>query len=117
MRLNEVKFDASPPIDAYGPGTFRIEGALWEGPLILSDAGPQAWAGWSDLAPLIALSERTDVVFLGMGAEIAPLDRSVRTSLEEAGLAFETMGTGPACRTYNVMLSEGRRIAAALIPA
>ena len=55
-------------------------------------------------------------MFLGMGAEIAPLDRTVRTQLEEAGLAFEIMGTGPACRTYNVMLSEGRRIAAALIP-
>ncbi|MEO1549111.1 MAG: Mth938-like domain-containing protein [Pseudomonadota bacterium] len=116
MRLNEVNFDVNPPIDSYGPGFFRIDGSLWEGPLILSSKGPQAWAGWQDLAPLIALSEQTDVLFLGMGAEIAPLATEVRETLERSGLAVEIMGTGPACRTYNVMLSEGRRIAAGLIP-
>lgn len=51
-----------------------------------------------------------------MGAEIAPLDRDLRAALEAAGIGVEIMATPPACRTYNVLLAEGRRIGAALLP-
>ncbi|MFV0474280.1 MAG: MTH938/NDUFAF3 family protein, partial [Pikeienuella sp.] len=56
-----------------------------------------------------------DVLLIGMGEDIAPLDRAARAALEAAGLGAEIMPTGSACRTYNVLLSEGRRVAAALI--
>ncbi len=51
-----------------------------------------------------------------MGAEIAPLEAGFRATLEEAGIGVEIMASGPACRTYNVLLSEGRRVGLALLP-
>jgi len=57
-----------------------------------------------------------DVLFVGTGAETAHLPATLRARLEAAGLGVEAMATPPACRAYNVLLSEGRRIAAALLP-
>jgi len=51
-----------------------------------------------------------------MGPAIAPLPRPFREALEEAGIGVEPMSSPAACRTYNVLLGEGRRIAAALLP-
>ena len=56
------------------------------------------------------------VLFVGTGAEIAHAPRAFRDRLEEAGIGVETMATPAACRTYNVLLSEGRRVAVALLP-
>ncbi len=116
MRLNEVDFDAAPPIDAYGPGFFRVAGEVHEGPTLMFAGGPEAWAGLPDIAPILARADEIDVLFLGIGAEIAHLDPALKTPLEEAGIGVEVMATPAACRTYNVLLSEGRRIAAALMP-
>ncbi len=116
MRLNEVDFNAAPPIDAYGPGFFRVGETLWQGPTLMLPSGPEGWGGLSDTARLVDLANRIDVLFIGMGPEISPLDRNLRNALEGAGLGVEVMATPPACRTYNVLLSEGRRIAAALLP-
>jgi len=55
------------------------------------------------------------VLLIGKGADIAPLTRETRAALEAAGLGFEVMSTPSACRTYNVLLTEGRRVAAALV--
>ncbi|WP_445811201.1 Mth938-like domain-containing protein, partial [Yoonia sp.] len=57
-----------------------------------------------------------DVVFVGTGAEIAHLPADFRNTLEQAGIGVESMASPAACRTYNVLLSEGRRVAVALIP-
>ena len=51
-----------------------------------------------------------------MGAEIAHVPTEFRAALEEAGIGVEVMNSPAACRTYNVLLSEGRRIAVALLP-
>ena len=68
------------------------------------------------LASFPALAGRIDVLFVGTGAEIAHAPRAFRDRLEEAGIGVETMATPAACRTYNVLLSEGRRVAVALLP-
>jgi uncharacterized protein len=57
-----------------------------------------------------------DVVFVGTGAQIAHLPQDFRKSLDDAGIGVESMASPAACRTYNVLLSEGRRVAVALIP-
>lgn len=116
MRLTEVVFTGVVPVEGYGPGFFRVGGAIHEGPLALLPSGPAPWAGLPDVAPFLALAGEVDVVFFGMGPEIRPLDRSLRAALEEAGLGVEIMATAPACRLWNVLISEGRRIAAALTP-
>lgn len=116
MRVTEVHYPGSPPVDAYGPGFFRVAGAVWTGPLLLLPEGPLGWSGLPDLAPILEQSGAIDVLLIGMGAEIRALPRELRTLLETADIGVEIMATPPACRTYNVLLSEGRRIAAALIP-
>jgi uncharacterized protein len=58
-----------------------------------------------------------EFVVVGAGARMAPLPNALRAALVARGVRFETMATGPALRVYNVMLSEGRRVAAALIAA
>ncbi len=116
MRLNEVVFDGRVPIDGYGPGFFRVAGEAFEGPLAMMPDGPRPWAGLPDVTAFTERPGDFDVLLMGMGAEIAPLPRDVREVLEGAGVAVEIMGTPSACRTYNVLLGEGRRIAAALTP-
>ncbi len=116
MRMNEIVYTDAAPIDGYGPGFFRIAGELREGALLLGPTGTQAWAGYEAPEPLLALAGHVDVLFIGTGAETAHIPADLRRQLEDAGLGVEVMATGPACRTYNVLLSEGRRVAAALLP-
>lgn len=116
MKLNEIVFEGQPPIDAYGPGFFRVMEKLHEGAIFLSSRGIEAWDGPEDTALLTAYSQDYDVLFLGTGADIAPVPAALRTLLEEAGIAFEHMSSPAACRTYNILLSEGRRVAIAALP-
>ena len=44
------------------------------------------------------------------------ISRELRTSLRQSGIVIEAMDTGAACRTFNMLLAEERRVAAALIP-
>jgi uncharacterized protein len=72
------------------------------------------------LAPLFAeCAEKPgsiEFLVVGTGEQMAPIQKALRAVLRDAGLRFEAMATGPALRVYNVMQSEGRRVAAALIP-
>ena len=116
MKLNEIEFGSARPIEGYGPGFFRIGGEVWPGSLLVWEEGAAAWDGFADHGSLLALSNEIDVVFVGTGTEIAPLPKDFRDTLEKAGFGVEAMNSPSACRTYNVLLSEGRRIAAALLP-
>lgn len=116
MQMNEPSFGAAAPIDGYGPGFFRIGGQVIRGAVLVTGAGARAWGGFEDAAPLLALSEEIDVLFLGTGAETTHPPAALRRRLEGAGLGVEAMNSPAACRTYNVLLSEGRRVAAALLP-
>ena len=57
-----------------------------------------------------------DVLFVGTGAEIAHLPADLRDQLEASGIGVEVMSSPSAARTYNVLLSEGRRVALAMLP-
>ncbi|SDE05442.1 Mth938-like domain-containing protein [Limimaricola pyoseonensis] len=116
MRLVEIDYDDSKPIDGYGPGFFRIGGELVEGAVTLNPTGLKSWGGFEDIDSILAIADRIDVLFVGTGAEIAHAPKAFRERLEEAGLGVETMATPAACRTYNVLLSEGRRVGVALLP-
>ncbi|MBF9047654.1 hypothetical protein LSUCC0031_11065 [Rhodobacterales bacterium LSUCC0031] len=116
MRLNEVTFDDSRPVDGYGPGFFRVGGAVVSGAVIILPTGVFAWAGYGDDARLIAAADQIDVLFVGTGAEIAPIPTALRRALEGAGIGVEIAASPAACRTYNVLLSEGRRVGLAALP-
>jgi len=116
MRLNEIEFSDAQPIEGYGSGFFRIGGEVIQGAVITGPTGTQPWGGLDDADPLLALAEDIDVLFVGTGADVAHLPDTLLDVLQDAGLGVEAMASPAACRTYNVLLSEGRRIALALIP-
>lgn len=121
MQVSEIRYEGPPPIDSYGGGGFRLNDAFRPGNLVLSPAGVADWSASQgaltaeDFAALIAEAADIDVLLVGMGAEIAALPRAVREAIESAGIGVEVMSTPSACRTYNVLLAEDRRVAAALI--
>ncbi|GHG93122.1 Mth938-like domain-containing protein [Pseudodonghicola xiamenensis] len=116
MRVTEVVYNDSSPIEGYGPGFFRIGGKVFQGAVLTGPRGTAAWDGFEDAGPLLALATEVDVIFIGTGAEIGHIPTALRSALEEAGLGVEVMASPAACRTYNVLLSEGRRVAMALLP-
>ena len=110
MKLTEISYGEQPPVDSYGPGFFRIAGQIHNGTLILSAEGLAPFDGnYAALSP-----QSFDILLIGTGKDIAPLPADARKSLSERGIAFELMATPAAARTYNVLLSEGRRIAVIL---
>jgi uncharacterized protein len=116
MRLNEVTYNDAKPIEGYGPGFFRIGGEVFHGAVLTGPEGTQIWGGYDAPDALLALAGQIDVLFLGTGAEIAHMPAELRDRLEEAGVGVEVMASPAAARTYNVLLSEGRRIALAMLP-
>ena len=115
MRLNEVVYTDAKPVEGYSEEGFRVGGEVIRSDLLCTPGGVQTWGGWDDTAPLEALAGEVDVIFIGTGAEIAHMPADLRQKLEALGLGLEVMATAPACRTYNVLLSEGRRIALAAL--
>lgn len=116
MRLSEIEFEGQRPVDGYGPGFFRVAGEVYEGPILLSAAGLGLWKGDKDSKPLIELSAQLDVLFIGTGANIAPLPAKLKQALDKANVPYDVMSSPSACRTYNVLLGEGRRVGLAALP-
>lgn len=114
--MTPIDFDGAVPIDGYGPGFFRVGGKVIHGGVLATPDGAGPWAGLNDVAALLNLSGKIDVLFLGMGAEIARPSAKLVAELEAVGIAMEAMSSPSAARSFNVTLSEGRRVACALLP-
>ena len=109
-------------IDAHGGGGFRFAGMSHRGSLLCLPDG--IWA-WPVASPHALTQETLSLVFtrtgaldffvLGAGVEPWVAPEPLRARFREAHISFDTMTTGPAVRTYNVMLMEGRRVGAGLI--
>ena len=111
------------PIQAYGDGGFRIADRRIDGAMLVLPASAVAWPVTSvasitleSLAPLQGQAGEVDLLLLGCGPQIARLAPAVREGVRAWGISVEPMDTGAACRTYNVLLAEARRVAAALLP-
>jgi len=115
MRLTEVDFGGGVPIDGYGPGFFRIAGEVQEGHALVLPDQVAVWGGYGDWEAILSAKGAFDVLFIGTGPDVAHIPPEDRAMLEAEGIAFDLMASAAACRTYNVLLSEGRRVAAALI--
>jgi uncharacterized protein len=116
MRLTEVRYDGALPVEGYGPGFFRVGGRVIEGGMLVLPSGPVGWGGWDDLEGIRAAAGTIDVLFAGTGGEIAHLPPAFRAAVEALGIGVEAMATPPACRTFNVLLGEGRRVGLAVLP-
>ena len=116
MRLNEVTYSSGLPVDGYGPGMFRVGGQAWEGAVLVLPSGVASWGGPEDLDAILAAADGFDVLLMGTGPEIAHAPDAMRERLEAAGLGLEVMASPAACRSYNVLLGEGRRVGLAALP-
>ena len=110
-------------IAGYGDGGFTITGERYDHAVIVRPESCQPWSPVDpaaftlmDFEPLWQLSPPPDVVLIGCGQRGRMLAPSLRAELRAKGLVCDGMDTGAACRTYNVLLSEGRLVAAALLP-
>lgn len=107
-------------IHSYGPGEIRVSGrTLRSNCIVTADTVVEDWKassvealGPEHLAPLFALEP--DVVLLGTGAGQRFPSKEVRAAFLSKRIALEPMDLGAACRTFNILVQEGRRIAAAL---
>lgn len=110
------------PIEAYGNGGFRFAGLSHRGSLLLLPDGIWAWpvSGLADLteaalAPVFARAAVLDMFLIGTGPDLALLADGLRAGFRDVGLSVDTMATGAAVRTYNILLAENRRVGAGLI--
>lgn len=109
-------------IIGYGDNGFTITGIRHEGSVRVLPHETRPWPvrGMAELtvdslAPILTAEPRPAVLLLGCGKGMSVIPREVRSALRAAGIVVEPMDTGAACRTYNVLLTEGRDVAAALI--
>jgi uncharacterized protein len=116
MRLTEITYGSALAIESYGPGFFRVGTHVLRGASLITPWDAGAWGGLLDMAAPLSLAGKIDVLLVGLGPEVSVIPRGFRLALEEAGIGVEPMNTPAACRTYNVLLGEGRRIAAAVLP-
>ena len=106
-------------IERYGPTGFRVSGTIHLGPVLVFADRTLAWEAAAmtpaGLAP-VAAHGGVELLLLGLGRHMVPVAAALRAALKASGIAVEAMDTGAACRTYNVLLAEDRRVAAALLP-
>ena len=110
------------PIDAYGNGGFRFAGMSHRGSLLCLPSGIWAWppaapaqVDATTLAPLFAEAGEIDFFLLGTGTTRWFVPEALCWELRDRHITLEAMPTGPAVRTYNILLGEDRRVAAGLI--
>jgi uncharacterized protein len=109
-------------IDSYGARGFHVSGAGYEGAILVFPDATIPWpvSGLGEVTPesLRPVIEHGGIerLLLGCGRRMQPVPPGLRQALRQSGIVLEFMDTGAACRTYNVLLAEERRVAAALLP-
>ncbi|MGE0357984.1 MAG: Mth938-like domain-containing protein [Burkholderiales bacterium] len=121
MKIERDSPDGRNRFTAYGEGWVEVAGRRLAGNVVV--AADRILEGWTagaldgltadDTAAL--LDWRPEVLLLGSGAAFRRPDPDAIAPLHRAGLGVEVMDTRAACRTYNILLGEGRRVVAALI--
>lgn len=108
-------------IQAYAGGQFKVSGQTFDTSIFLGAGELIPWSvsDMSDLCigdfePLFSHAQNIDVLLIGTGKTIAFIPQKLKQELKDKGLSCDCMDTGAACRTYNVLVAEGRRVFAAL---
>jgi uncharacterized protein len=121
-RSDAPHFPRPAPIDAYGNGGFAFAEMSHRGSLLCLPHGIWAWPVTSaaqideaSLERVFAAANEIDTLVVGTGTEVWTPSRALRESLRQVHIVLDPMQTGSAIRTYNIMMGERRRVAAALI--
>lgn len=110
-------------IQKYGPAGFVVSGESYEGPVLVFFQETVTWSAvmpdqltLEHFQPIVDRAADVDLCLLGCGDRMQPVASDIKTHLKSHGIGIETMDTGAACRTFNVLLAEGRALVAALFP-
>jgi uncharacterized protein len=119
---DQAHLPRSAPIEAYGKGGFVFAGMSHRGSLLCLPDSIWAWPVTSpdqidrySLERVFALAHNIDTLIVGTGTDVWLPPSDLRAALRTARIVLDSMQTGPAIRTYNIMIGERRRVAAALI--
>jgi uncharacterized protein len=119
MELTQIAPAGRQIIERYAASGFRVSGVIFRGPILVFADRTIEWAGAGitidGLAPVIAHGG-VELLLLGLGRHSAPVVTALRAAMRAAGIAIEAMDTSAACRTYNLLVAEDRRVAAGLFP-
>lgn len=109
-------------VQSYRAGGFTVSGVRHEGSLLVFPERVLPWAvaalgelSLESLEPVRATPPLPDILVVGLGAGFVPFPAELRQAIRGWGIVVEAMTTPAACRTYNILLAEERRVAAALI--
>jgi len=109
-------------IDAYGDGGFRFAEMSHRGSILALPSGIRAWDATeprgidtTSLRPVLDERAGIELLLVGTGLDIVFLPEALRRRLKEAGIGLDVMQTGAAARTFNILVAENRKVAAALI--
>ncbi|KKX25378.1 Mth938-like domain-containing protein [Rhizobium sp. LC145] len=122
IEIRDAHFPGRAPIDAYGNGGFRFADMSHKGSLLCLPSGVHGWdikegepLTVDAFGKVLADAGEIEVLLVGTGQNLKPLPAALKAALKARGIASDPMSTGAAVRTYNIMLSESRAVAAALI--
>ncbi len=120
--IREAHFPGKAPIDAYGDGGFRFAEMSHRGSVLAVPSGIYGWSvetvsdfGDEAFERVFAEADQIEVLLVGTGAQLKPLPRALKERFRALGVMADPMSTGAAVRTFNVLLSEDRAVAAALL--
>jgi uncharacterized protein len=109
-------------IDSYGKGGFRFADMSHQGSILALPSGIYSWSvtrfedlSQDDFVRIMRESDKIDTLLIGAGETMAVLPKPLYWFLKDGKMSIDVMGTGAAARIYNIMQSENRRVAAALI--
>ncbi len=109
-------------IQSYGDGQFRVTGEVYQGSILVFPDQTQLWPvesiadiSMDTLQDVITASDEVDILLVGCGVRFQTVPKGLRQALKVAGIVLEWMDTGAASRTFNVLVAEERRVAAAIL--
>lgn len=122
MQLQNIHFAGQSLIEAYGDMGFRMSDRRIDGSILILpgvvktlDVNPEAIFDQKMLAPVFSIMDEIEIMILGTGEKQKFPSIELQKPFLENNIALEAMDTGAACRTYNILVSEDRRVAAAFI--
>jgi uncharacterized protein len=122
LDINPVVPQGRQQIQSYGDKRFRISAEVFEGSVVVFPEETQVWAvtdlsvlNIDALAQVTRQADDIDILLIGCGPTFCAVPKGLRADIKAAGMVLEWMDTGAACRTFNVLVAEERRVCAALI--
>ncbi len=123
MELTPSDPGARQLIQSYGADGFTIAGRRHDGAVLVFPDRTLPWAVSDiskiveeDFAAVLGADPPVEILLIGCGEKACPVAPDLRARIRQAGIVIEATDTGAACRTFNVLLIENRRVGAALIP-